>query len=211
MHRNLGRDDRLVSDHGREARHPFLDESVMQQLLATPLHLLADLSAPPGALACTHWCCRGGRALQPCQTVMLSLPGVNSNACIKSSVYVQSNVYVVYTNSSPFAACRDLAFPYHAMSKCAPGVGDKRLLRAVLASLGCPAASQRVKRAIQFGTHLGQMSNKRDFGSNRRANAVSAGQLRLAASPPRRLLQPALGCASGSGDGKDGAEQAPAE
>ncbi len=47
--RNLGRDDRLVADHGREARHPFLDEGVLDVVLSLPLALVADLRDPPGA------------------------------------------------------------------------------------------------------------------------------------------------------------------
>ncbi len=46
--RNLGRDDRLVSDHGREARHPFLDEAFVQHVLQLPLWQVADLRQGPG-------------------------------------------------------------------------------------------------------------------------------------------------------------------
>ena len=47
--RNLGRDDRTIADWGREARHPYLDETVMEVLATTPLLLICDLRLPPGS------------------------------------------------------------------------------------------------------------------------------------------------------------------
>ncbi|KAA8493641.1 Asparagine synthetase domain-containing protein 1 [Porphyridium purpureum] len=46
--RNLGRDDRLVGDHGKEARHPFLDENVIRFLCQTPLTEICDLELEDG-------------------------------------------------------------------------------------------------------------------------------------------------------------------
>ena len=60
-----------------------------------------------------------------------------------------------------------------------PGQGDKKLLRAALKQLGLPRAAARVKRAIQFGTGIGKLSNVRSFGSNRAANSQNAGSLNL--------------------------------
>eukprot|EP00268_Persea_americana_P037810 TRINITY_DN37505_c0_g1_i6.p1 TRINITY_DN37505_c0_g1~~TRINITY_DN37505_c0_g1_i6.p1 ORF type:complete len:132 (+),score=31.51 TRINITY_DN37505_c0_g1_i6:389-784(+) len=46
--RNLGRDDRCISDNGKEARFPFLDEDVIETLLEIPLWEIADLDQPSG-------------------------------------------------------------------------------------------------------------------------------------------------------------------
>ncbi|KAJ9510727.1 hypothetical protein QJQ45_027646 [Haematococcus lacustris] len=128
--RNLGRDDRLVADWGREARHPFLDEELVRVLQASSLPDIVDLSHPPG-------------------------------------------------------------------------VGDKLVLRAALLRLGLPQAAIRVKRAIQFGSEIGKLSNVREFGSNRAANKQSAGyvSIRLAQHAKSKAHSEAIGMAQRAGGG----------
>lgn len=44
----MGRDDRIISAHGREVRHPFLDRDVLQYVVDLPLEAKMDLSLPAG-------------------------------------------------------------------------------------------------------------------------------------------------------------------
>ena len=41
--RNLGRDNRIIADHGRAPRLPYLDERVVNYLAALPIHAKVDL------------------------------------------------------------------------------------------------------------------------------------------------------------------------
>lgn len=46
--RNLGRDDRCISTHGKEARFPFLDERVVAFLSGLPIECICDLAQERG-------------------------------------------------------------------------------------------------------------------------------------------------------------------
>ncbi|XP_037379589.1 asparagine synthetase domain-containing protein 1 [Talpa occidentalis] len=46
--RNLGRDDRVIGDHGKEARFPFLDENVVSFLNSLPVWEKTNLTLPRG-------------------------------------------------------------------------------------------------------------------------------------------------------------------
>ena len=46
--RNLGRDDRCISHHGKEARFPFLDENVVAYLNSLDVTELCDMTKPQG-------------------------------------------------------------------------------------------------------------------------------------------------------------------
>lgn len=98
--RNLGRDDRILSDTSKEVRFPFLDPNVTRLIQSIPLQYVVD-----------------------------------------------------YTLEG--------------------GVGDKRILRLIAQQIGLSTAATAVKRAIQFGSRISHVSDKRRYGSRRKANAKS--------------------------------------
>ncbi|XP_068602442.1 asparagine synthetase domain-containing protein 1 [Brachionichthys hirsutus] len=98
--RNLGRDDRAIGDHGKEARFPFLDEDVVSYLNSLPVWEKADLSLPRG-------------------------------------------------------------------------VGEKLLLRLTARRLGLGQSAALPKRAMQFGSRIAKMEDRREKASDKCARLVA--------------------------------------
>jgi len=90
--RNLGRDDRVLSASGKEARAPFLDEGVVALLRALPLALVADLRLPHGV---------GDKALLRAVAALLGLRGASVR--VKRAMHMGSGI-VKKTNARVFGA-----------------------------------------------------------------------------------------------------------
>jgi len=91
--RNLGRDNRIISDHGVMARFPFLDEDLVTFLSSLHTRLKADLSLPRG-------------------------------------------------------------------------IGEKLVLRLAAWNLGLLKTSREPKRAVQFGSRIAKLENKKEKASD---------------------------------------------
>jgi hypothetical protein len=93
--RNLGRDDRVCSDHGREVRLPFLDEGVAAFLRSLPLPLVTDPRLGPGV---------GDKRILRVVARMLGLMG--SSYLVKRAIHFgcriakQSNIQSFGSNSA---------------------------------------------------------------------------------------------------------------
>ena len=88
--RNLGRDDRVLSAAGKEARAPFLDEGVVALLRALPLALIADLRLPHGV---------GDKALLRAVAALLGLRGASVR--VKRAMHMGTGI-VKQSNSRMF-------------------------------------------------------------------------------------------------------------
>lgn len=150
--RNLGRDDRVVMDTGREGRLPYLDEGVLSTIsYVVETHLRAV-----------------------CDFYYLDAPDDDKEEKEEESGKTKnvgpSNIDVHVGNEVEEATPDDIpedpegkqmedALYYPAIAPivdlmCGPGEGEKKILRAIAHLLGLNGVATRQKRAIQFGSRV---------------------------------------------------------
>ena len=98
--RNLGRDNRIVADHGVAPRFPFLDEKFVNHLTSLPVNLRCD-------------------------------------------------------------------YQYER------GVGEKLILRLLAHKLGLRRTAREPKRAVQFGSRIAKLENRKEKGNHKAVRQAS--------------------------------------
>lgn len=157
--RNLGRDDRITMDSGREPRFPFLDEELLmtlekivaerrRALLAAggpfsstvPAAPARDVSSDDGVGTAAN--STGTPRRPPSPSTSAAAPAPTGDAPTPQSA-ADAEAAVLQTSLEPIMSFR-----------LGPGEGDKRVLRGVAAMVGLDTVTRLQKRAIQFGTRV---------------------------------------------------------
>ncbi|KAH9598776.1 hypothetical protein LSM04_001366 [Trypanosoma melophagium] len=123
--RNLGRDDRVVCDSGREGRYPYLDEGVLASLdtIATEAYQRAVANTT--------------------NNINTTNKSTNSNTTTMKEIDGDAALQQALGPVCCFTA-----------EGGQPGVGDKKILRYCAAMLGLGDVVRLQKRAIQFGSRV---------------------------------------------------------
>lgn len=134
--RNLGRDDRVISSTGREARFPFLTPLVLELACSLPVHYKAFYG-------------------------QIDTPG---NASIRQNTSEEAgeNVHSHLRAEDEAAAAAQGTATRTEDSQAQ----DKRLLRDAARSLGLRYTAERPKRAIQFGARSAKLDSTPKAGTN---------------------------------------------
>ena len=148
--RNLGRDDRVTMDSGREPRFPFLDEGVLRTLEWIVLKRRNNILATQDHL-------RGGRTAGGSHGGVTDLP--SSPASSSSTAATASAGAAVSPPASSDELLR-LALEPIVSFRLPAGEGDKRVLRRVASVLGLSDVTHLQKRAIQFGSRIAERKIK---------------------------------------------------
>ncbi|CCW59657.1 unnamed protein product [Phytomonas sp. EM1] len=122
--RNLGRDDRITMDNGREPRFPYLDEEVLRMLE----HIV--------------WR-RRKQILQERQSNLEQQEATNTGAAIVPLYPASDDDQLLQASIAPVMSL-----------ELGAGEGDKRVLRHAAAIIGLDRVARLQKRAIQFGSRI---------------------------------------------------------
>ncbi|KAG5490398.1 hypothetical protein JKF63_00518 [Porcisia hertigi] len=149
--RNLGRDDRITMDSGREPRFPYLDEGVVRTLEWVVLKrrnniLTTHDSLSRHAVGDSAACEDPGPTMSPGTTSSLRQ---TSASCSRDAPSPLTSDELLRLAMEPIVSFR-----------LNLGEGDKRVLRRVASVLGLGDVTHLQKRAIQFGSRVAERKVK---------------------------------------------------
>ncbi|KAK7200073.1 Asparagine synthase [Novymonas esmeraldas] len=143
--RNLGRDDRITMDSGREPRFPFLDEGVVRTLEWIVLKHRNNILATYETSARRAAEARLGGVVSPTSPTVSPASPLRPGGPREAAPPPLTSDELLRLALDPIVSFR-----------LNPGEGDKRVLRRVAGVLGLSDVTHLQKRAIQFGSRIAE-------------------------------------------------------